>query len=97
MRAYSYYAYAAMRAHFFGHDADPEVSDAVKASSTACAKALSEVDRNTFLVLKTVYTSPEYLSAAIKLASEQFGIPTNDLWTMIAKGERRFAVLRGLI
>jgi hypothetical protein len=62
-----------------------------------CIQVCSEFDNNTQMILREIYSFDSILSVSVSNAARKYAIKTNDLWTLIAKVERRFAKLRGLI
>ena len=96
MKPYSYYAYSAFRAYFLGSD-QTEPTPAVKASHSACEAALSGLDEESTMLLRTVYSAPEGLADAIRKTTTDLRVRQNDIWTLVAKAERLFAQYRGLI
>lgn len=96
MKSYSYYAYACLRA-FFENRATAGSAEAAVANRDACDGALKDLDFNTKLILHEIYTSEQILSHAVRDVAKKYEIEENELWTLIAKIEKDFAVFRGLI
>jgi hypothetical protein len=96
MKSYSYYAYACFRA-YFENRATPGSAEVAEKNHDACDSALSEYDFNTLLILREIYTSESVLSVAVRTVSNKYEIKADDIWKLIAKIEKDFAVARGLI
>ncbi len=96
MRAYSYYAYAALRA-WFSDRMTAGCGAAAQANYEACCKALESVDANTRLILKDVYCHDGALGTAVRETARKYDLQGNDLWTLVARVEKDFAIARGLI
>ena len=96
--SYTYYAANAYR-WYFKQQPKPErfYSEAVKKNWEVCDKVIKECDPQMLEVIREVYLSADTTGDAVYEAAKKRSIHQDNIWTMLAMVEKRFARERGLI
>ena len=95
---YTYYAASALRWYFRHRDKPPEFrSEAIAKNWEICDKVVKECDPAMLEIIEEVYLSADTTGDAVYEAAKKRKIHQDNIWTMLAMIEKRFARERGLI
>ena len=96
--SYTHYAGNAMK-WYFRHPEKPErfSSAANEQNWETCARLVAECDSAMVEIIREVYLSADTVGDAVYEAAKRRGINQENIWTMLAMIEKRFARERGLI
>lgn len=95
---YAYYAQHAFRFYFNQQGGEPTfLSLADELNWKACNKAASQFSDQVLSMLRQVYTLRDTIPDNVYQVAKENGINQNDLWTLMAMAEKRFAQERDLI
>lgn len=97
--SYTYYAANAFKWYFKQENPKPEKfhSDAIRTNWETCDKVAKECDPQMLEILREVYLSADTIGDAVYETAKRRGIHQDNIWTMMAMLEKRFARERGLI
>ena len=96
---YAYYAQHAFR-HYFSIQPGEEPTFLTLADELnwkACHLAASQFSENALALLNQIYTRKDTIPDNVYQVAREHGIQQNDLWTLMAMAEKRFAQERDLI
>ena len=95
---YSYYANYALRRYFANMVRVSTYRSEAEEQNWLCAdRVVSDLDERSRALLKEVFEGRDTLSDLIYEVAKAHHIDQNDLWTLLASVEKRFAQERGLI
>lgn len=95
--SYTYYAANAFRWYFRQEKPEKFHTSAIEANWKTCDLVAKECDPQMLDIIREVYTSADTMGDAVYDAAKKRGIHQDNIWTMLAIVEKRFARERGLI
>lgn len=96
--SYSYYATNAFK-WYFRQQPKPDSfrSEANRKNWETCEKVVGEFEPGIVETVKAVYSSADTIGDAVYAVAKEKNIHQDNIWTMLAMIEKRFARERGLI
>lgn len=94
---YAYFAAYAFRKYFGEPDGSYIRTVAERQNHMSCDLVIREQNEDSVRILRQVYTLRDTLADNVYEVAKALGIKQDDIWTLIAQTEKRFAQERGLI